>query len=86
MPDLDKEESAERRINQRGQGLEIFTPDQMLSRLSIPLAKLKSAGYSEKIVGYSLKVVRKIDLVNFSMNLLTRLILKIQVKILHWLI
>ena len=33
MPDLESEESAEQKINQRGVGLQILTPDQMLNRL-----------------------------------------------------
>ena len=39
MPDLESEESAEQRRNQRGQGLKIRTLDQMLVRLSISLAQ-----------------------------------------------
>ena len=35
-------------LNQRGQGLKIFTPDQMLSRLPIALAQLKEGNNSEK--------------------------------------
>ena len=38
MPELESEESAE----QRGQGLKILTPSQMLSRLPITLAQLKA--------------------------------------------
>ena len=33
MSDLETEESAEERGNERGQGLKILTPQQMLSRL-----------------------------------------------------
>ena len=42
MPDLESEESAAQRRNQPGRGIKIFTPDQMLSRLSITLAQLKA--------------------------------------------
>ena len=36
-------------LNQRGQGLKIFTPDQVLSRLQITLAKLKAGNNSQKL-------------------------------------
>ena len=36
------------RQNQEGQGLKILTPQQMLSRLPISLAKLKAGNNSEK--------------------------------------
>ena len=42
MPELESEESAKQEKNQRGQGLKILTPSQMLSRLPITLAKLKA--------------------------------------------
>ena len=43
MPDLESEEStAEQRRNQQGKGLKLLTPNQMLSRLPITLAQLKS--------------------------------------------
>ena len=35
IPELEKEESAEQRRNQKAEGLKILTPDQMLSRLPI---------------------------------------------------
>ena len=38
MPELESEESAAERKNQKGQELKILTPDQMLSRLPITLA------------------------------------------------
>ena len=44
MPELESEEFAE----QRGQGLEILTPSQMLGRLPITLAQLKAGNNSEK--------------------------------------
>ena len=37
------------RQNHEGQGLKILTPDQMLSRLPITLAKLKAGNNSEKL-------------------------------------
>ena len=49
MPYLESEESAEQRRNQKGGGLKILTPDQMLSRLPIPLAQLKAENKSEKL-------------------------------------
>ena len=38
MPELESEESAEQMRNQKGHGLKILTPNQMLSRLPITLA------------------------------------------------
>ena len=35
--------------NQEGQGLKILTPDQMLSKLPITLAQLKTGNNSEKL-------------------------------------
>ena len=49
MPDLESKESAEQKGNQRGVGLQILTPDQMLNRLSIILAQLKAGSNSEKL-------------------------------------
>ena len=49
MPYLESEESAEQRRNQKGGGLKILTPDQILSRLPIPLAQLKAGNKSEKL-------------------------------------
>ena len=48
MPELESEESAAQRRNQRGQGLKILTSNQMLSILSISLAQLKPGNSSEK--------------------------------------
>ena len=48
MSDLESEESAEPRRNQRGQRLKILTSNQMLSRLPISLAQLKAGNNSEK--------------------------------------
>ena len=45
MPDLESEESAE----QKGQGLKISTPKQMLARLPISSAQLKAGNNSEKL-------------------------------------
>ena len=45
MPELESEESAE----QRGQGLKILTPSQLLNRLPITLAQLKAGNNSEKL-------------------------------------
>ena len=49
MSNLKSEKSAEQRRNQKGQGLKMLTPDQMLSRLPIPLAQLKAGNNSEKL-------------------------------------
>ena len=49
MPELDSKESAAERRNQRGKGLKILTPDQMLSRLPISLAQLKAGNNSQKL-------------------------------------
>ena len=38
-----------KRQNQKGQGLKMLTPDQMISRLLISLAKLKAGNNSEKL-------------------------------------
>ena len=35
--------------NQKGEGLKILTPNQLLSRLPIPLAQLKAENNSEKL-------------------------------------
>ena len=50
MPELESEESAAKRRNQRGQGLKILTPNQMLSRLPITLAQLKAGNNSQKLI------------------------------------
>ena len=42
MPELERQESAAERRNQQGQGREILTPNQMLSRLPISLAQLQA--------------------------------------------
>ena len=46
---LEGEESAAQRINQQKKGLEILTPNQMLSRLPISLAQLNAGNNSEKL-------------------------------------
>ena len=48
MVDLKSEESAAER-KQKGLGLKILTPNQMLSRLPISLAQLKAGNNSEKL-------------------------------------
>ena len=48
MPDLETEESAEKRRNLEGHRLKILTPQQMLSRLPISLAQFKAGNNSEK--------------------------------------
>ena len=49
MPDLEGEECAEQRRNQKGQDLKILTPEQMLSKLPISLAQLAAGNNSEKL-------------------------------------
>ena len=49
MHGLEIEESAAQRRSQRGQGLQILTPQQMLSRLPISLAQLKAGNNSQKL-------------------------------------
>ena len=49
MPELENEESAAQRKNQRGKGLKILIPKQMLSRLPISLTQLKAGNNSEKL-------------------------------------
>ena len=49
MPDLETEESASQRRNQKGQGLKILTSEQMLSRLPISLTQLKAGNNSQKL-------------------------------------
>ena len=48
MSELESEESTTERKHQLGEGLNILTPDQMLSRLPITLAQLKAQNNSEK--------------------------------------
>ena len=45
MPELESEEFAE----QKGVGLKILTPDQILSRLPVSLAQLKAGNNSKKL-------------------------------------
>ena len=45
MPELESEEPTE----QKGQGLKILTPNQMLSRLPLSLAQLNTESNSEKL-------------------------------------
>ena len=49
IPELESEKSAEQRKNKQGKGLKILTPNQMLTRLPITLAKLKAENNSEKL-------------------------------------
>ena len=49
MPDLESEESARKRGNQRGQGLKILTSQKMLSKLPIALVQLKAGNNSQKL-------------------------------------
>ena len=48
LPPLEKEEDAAKR-QQKGQGLKIMTPKQMIVRLPILLAQLKAGNNSQKL-------------------------------------
>ena len=49
MSDLETEESATQRRNQKGKGVKILTPQQLLTRLPISLAQLKAGNNSAKL-------------------------------------
>ena len=49
MPDSESEESAEKNRKEKGVGLKILTPNQMLCRLPITLVKFKAGNNSEKL-------------------------------------
>ena len=49
MPELESEEYAEQRRNQKAEGCKILTPSQIISRLPITLAQLKAGNNSEKL-------------------------------------
>ena len=49
MPELESEECTEQNKKEKGVGIKILTPDQMLSRLPITLAQLKAGNNSEKL-------------------------------------
>ena len=49
MPKLESEESAVEKKKSTRKGLKILTPDQMLSRLPISLAQLKTGNNSQKL-------------------------------------
>ena len=49
MTDLESEEFATQRRNQQRKDLKILTPNQMLRRLPISLARLKAGNNSEKL-------------------------------------
>ena len=67
VPELESKESAEQNKKQRGLGLKILTPNQMLSRLPITLAQLKAGNNSQKLINeirqllYSLYRSKKIN-------------------------
>ena len=58
--------------SQEGQGLKILTPDQMLSKLLITLAQLKTRNNSEKLKNelrqllYSLYCSKKLNKTNYN--------------------
>ena len=66
IPDLESEEPAAQRRNKPGRGLKNLTPNQMLNRLPISLAQLKSENNSEKLKNeirqllYSLYISKKL--------------------------
>ena len=57
MLELESEESAEQNKKQKGVGLKILTPDQMLSRLSITLVQLKAGNNSQKLIHETRKLL-----------------------------
>ena len=57
MLELESEESAEQNKKQKGVGLKILTPDQMLSRLSITLVQLKAGNNSQKRIHETRKLL-----------------------------
>ena len=57
MLELESEESAGQNKKQRGVGLKILTPDQMLSRLSITLVQLKAGNNSQKLINETRKLL-----------------------------
>ena len=76
IPELESEESAVERKTIEGKGLKILTLDQVLSRLPITLAQLKSGNNSEKLINeisqllYSLQPSKKLTkaIYNHSIN------------------
>ena len=76
IPELESEESAVERKTIEGKGLKILTLVQMLSRLPITLAQLKSGNNSEKLINeisqllYSLQPSKKLTktIYNHSIN------------------
>ena len=50
MLELESDASAVERRNQKGQGLKILTPDQMLGRLPITLTQLKAGNNLQTLV------------------------------------
>ena len=68
MPKLKSEESPAERRNQKGQGLKILTPDQMLGRLPITLAELKAGNNSQKLRQLLYSLYRSKNLQNNSIK------------------
>ena len=68
MPKLESEESPAERRNQKGQGLKILTPDQMLGRLPITLAELKAGNNSQKLRQLLYSLYRSKNLQNNSIK------------------
>ena len=50
MPKLESEEFAEQNRKQKGVGLKILTPSQILCRLPISLAQIKAGNSSENLI------------------------------------
>ena len=65
--EIESEESTAQKKNQQGKGLKIITPNQMLSRLPISLARLNAGNNSEKLkneirqIFYSLYRSKKLE-------------------------
>ena len=70
MPPLETEEEAEKR--QKGRGLKIMTPKQMITRLPILLAHSKAGNNSQKLkneirqIAYSLYILKNLSKTVFN--------------------
>ena len=77
IPELEKEESAEQRRNQKAEGLKILTPDQMLSRLLIFLPQWNAGNNSKKLKNETRKLFYSL----YSSKKLTKQIYKSLIEI-----
>ena len=68
MPELESEESAVQNRKQREVGLKILSPDQMLSRLPITLAQLKTGNNLQKLKWNQATIVFFVPLKKIDQN------------------